>query len=778
MSESFLLDTGKPNVDCLLSTFNQCNPPVQGGVQWLDQVRDCNGPGDSADGRKHADPNNPDDDAFPWEGASNCKPFTADEVIGECTARDLAAFWRSMLQSGMGTSEEAGYAIALVEHLVFGPMMNQLDKEVELSAQHRHGRGWCVLAARWETKFGRKRHELTLDYIRGLAQQMAQAAQQQNTPAEQADPVYAPLLLALPDPTQDERSKELLRLWYAAYVRGSIPKKFQDRVPQLTNKQLQKVIDGLRSEESKASVVIPYICKDEAEILALEPWVEVVLPNTHTDVQTVLYHIEYVSKAELDGRVMSEGYDEKWVEQVKKKAGQEQSVQLPVRAKLLGPFGLLGQTSAPAPQAGLSSPPAGNTAAALVQLIHAVYLTTDEDGVPAAFCTTLHRDYKGGQDESGATVPGFAKHEPVETIHGVLPYVALVREWRARAISSSRSVQEMVSTQQKLIKDVEDQIIDRGSITIAPPVNVYESPAGVKYDFGAFAQNFVKQSKEPKFMELPSSAGLVDGVKVHDMVAHQVARRFGLLRKGIPPTLIDLLAQKDARRFLAAWTAAFQNVLALWQAHGDDAEFARITGAPTGWLEERRQQPNLLSAVFDFDVRELDPERFIEQIKAMNTVALPNDTLGVIERGNYATWMAQSIVGPRVAKRFVRPVAAASGALRDQAELQVLKMFAGTPPKFLDKDDPTAAGLLQFTNETVMNNPKYLMALDDEALVAVAGGQAQQLAQQMQQLGRRQPDPLFSGLLVKWLENLKFIGVTQQQNKQIGRQGVAGAGQE
>lgn len=768
MSESFLLDGGKPNVACLLQTLTQCQAPLQGGANWLDQVRDCNGPADSADGRKHANPEDPDDAAFPWEGASNCKPFTADEVINECTARDLATFWRAMLQSGLGTSEEANYAIALIEHLIFGPMMLQLDKEVELSAQHRHARGWCVLGARWVTKFGRKRHELTVKYIQALAQQLAQAAQQ-GQPVQ--DPIYAPLLLALPDPTQDAATRDLLRQWYQAYVRGSIPEKFLDRVPKLTDRQLNKIIEGLRSEAGRASVVLPYICQNEAEVVALEPYAEVVIPSTHTDVQTVLYHIEYVSKDTLEGRVVSEGYDEKWVAAVKEKAGQVPSAQLPVRAQLLGLSGLLGQASG----ARTGAMPLGNSATALVQLIHAVYLTTDDDGVPVAYCTTIHRDFKGGPDSNGREVPGFGKHELVETIHGVLPYTPLVREWRSRAIASSRSVQEMVSTQQKLIKDVEDQIVDRGSITIAPPVNVYESPAGVKYDFGAFAQNYIKPGKEPRFMDLPSSAGLVDGVKVHDMVANQVARRFGLMREGVMPTLMDLLAQKDARRFLAAWTGVFQHVLALWQVHGDDAEFARITGAPTGWLDGHRQQPNLLTAIFDFDVRELDPERFIEQIKAMNTVVLPNDVLGVIERGNYASWMAQSIVGPRVAKRFVRPVAAASGAMRDQAELQVLKMFAGTPPKFLDKDDPTASGLLQFTTETVMNNPKYLMALSDEALVAVAGPQAQQVAQQMPQ---RQPDPLFSGLLVKWLENLKFIGITQQQNKQIGRQGVAGPGQE
>lgn len=760
MSDSFLKPDGKPDVDCLLQAFTRSVPPMQGGTQWLDQVRDCNGPGDSADGRKHADPTDPDSEAFPWENASNCKPFTADDVINELTARDLAAFWRAMVQHGMGATEEATYAVALVEHLVFGPMMASLDKEVELSAQHKSARGYCILAPRWKTKFALKRYELTVEYI------TAQAA---NNP----ESLPAKMLFALPDPTQDEAVKSYLREWYKIYTTSQIPKQFADRIPAIKDKQLVKIIAGLRSEKQSASVVIPYLCHNGLEISALEPWAEVVIPNEMTDVQTLLYHIEYVSKSELDGRVIGEGYSKEWVEEAKKKAGSVATGQLPVRAKLLGLSGLLGG-SAGGRNASQSSPIPGNAANALVEIIHAVYLTVDEDDVPVAYCTTIHRDIKGGGNNAeGKAIPAFAKHEMVETINGELAYVALVREWRSRSITASRSVIEMVATQQKLLKDVQDQIVDRGSITIAPPVNVYESPAGVEYQFGPFVQNYVKVGKEPQFMQMPSSAGMADGVEVHNMVRKQVDNRFGLMSDDVPAPRMQILQEKDTRRFLCGWTMAFVQGLALCQQKMDDAEFARITGAPSGWLDERRNNPNLLTAVFDFDVRELDSEQFIEQVKAMNTVVIPNDVLGVIERGNYAAWMAQGIVGPRVAKRFVRPVAAASGALREQAELQVLKMYAGTPPKFLDKDDPTASGLLNFTIETVMNNPNYIRALDDEALQAVAGQQAQQIVQQMAQNGiQRTPNPLFSGLLVKWLENLKFIGITQQRNKQIGRQGV------
>lgn len=107
MNESYLTPNGQPALDLLASAFQRSAAPITGSLDWLDQIRDCNGPTDSPDGRKHDIPNDPNGKAFPWPGASNCKPFTADDVINELSARDLAAFWRALIQRGAGTSDES-----------------------------------------------------------------------------------------------------------------------------------------------------------------------------------------------------------------------------------------------------------------------------------------------------------------------------------------------------------------------------------------------------------------------------------------------------------------------------------------------------------------------------------------------------------------------------------------------------------------------------------------------------------------------------------------------
>lgn len=745
MNDSFLKANGTPDVTCLLDTFTRCSPIVPGGIDWLDEIRDCNGPNDSPDGRKHDIAGDPNGKAFPWENASNCKPFVADDVINELAARDLSAFWRSMIQRGAGQSEESGYAVALVEHLVFGPMMAKLDKEVELSTQLRHARGWCLLAPRWRQEFGLKRFEVSAEQLQAL---VAQA------PPESP---FSQLLTAILDPLLEEQAMSLLREWYNQYVTAALPEKFRERAPSISDKALRKAVRDLR-EKGKAATPIPYVCRNEPEIIALEPWREVFIPPELTDAQDVVFQVEYLTEQSLRARIVGEGYDEKWVEEAVKNKQAFGFNQLPVRSQ---PRGLSGALLGSAAQSTVAA--AGVSASevtGLIEVVYAIYRGLDEDDIPSAWCTVLHRNVS----------QQYGKHELIETINGDLPYIELAAEWRNRALASSRSVQEMVATQQKLIKDTLDQIIDRGSITILPPVNVYESPTGAKYQFGPAAQNYVRQGREPQFMQMPSGTGLADGVNVHNIIKKTVDNRFGLMSEDVSPSRMQTAQERSVRRFLISWSRAFQQVLALYQKHGDDADFARITGAPTGWLDARRSMPNLLSSIFDFDVRELDSEMFIEQLKAMNTMVLPNDVLGVIERGQYAAWMARGIVGPRVARSFLRTLPDASAALKDKAEAQVLKMFAGNAPSYLDQDDPTAASLLKFSTENVLANPNYVRALSDEALLAVAGQAAPMIAQR---IGQRQPNELFSALLVKWIENLKFIGVTQQENKQIGRMGIS-----
>ena len=771
-STGYLNEDGTPNLALLTEIFNRCQAPMAGGLTWLDQVRNCEWPGQFTDGRKHGVEGDPNGAPKPWENASDCRPFTVDDIINEIKATLTAAFWRAMVNPGAATSEESGYAVALVEWLVFTKMLAQLVDEVELSADYMQHVGWCLLAPRWKREVGLKRHTLKLDVLRAMAQQELAAAQQQGRPPGPMANLPAMIL----DPTLEDAAVEFLQGWYDQYVMATLPEDLRTRAPKTTAALARKVVQALRSE-GRATAPMPYVCANEPTIEALLPYEEAFVPPELTTEHELVFQVERVSEATLRGRELGVDYDPVWIEEALKRKGAWSTVSLPVGTSGQA-LQRMGSNATAATNA--SAQPAPDAASGQVEVIYAVYRAADEYGIPATYCTTFHREVSVAP---GTKRPLYALHELVENHGEGLPYVALLREKRKRSLVSSRGVTELASTDQNLIKGHLDSTLDLASLSVLPPMNIYESPTGDNRQFvyAPGIKNYTKQGREPQLMELSNRGGMINGLEATMLLTKRFENRFGALSEDVPPVRQQLKQEQGVRRHTVAWTLAFKQVLSLYQQHGDDAEFARVTGAPAGWLEQRRDVPGLLTAVLDFDVRELDPEMELKRVEAMNKIVLPNDVLGVVNRGAWAADMTRSILGPRRAKLLVRSQPEANAALRDKARAEVAQMFLGNAPTYLDDKDPTAGGLLQLTKETVMQNPVYLAALNDEALVTLTGGvaPAQQVLAQFEQMGvQRNPNERFSSLLLKWLENLQFIGVTQVQNKQIGRIGVNPQGTE
>lgn len=759
MPTDFLTASGDPNLPELINAFQRCAPAAPGGLEWMDAIANCRWANQSNDGRKHDVRGDPRGGAQPWDGASDCRPMVVDDAVNDLVSLLTSAFWRSMAQPGGSATESGGYAVALAEHLVFTQMLNELTDEVELAAQYTCRYGWCLLAPRWIDEIGLKRQKVTLQELTEFV-------------AQTGGPELAPQVnILILDPALEDAAVEFIRGWYDMYAAVALPERLRERAPKTSAKVARQAVRALR-ETGSAETLRPYLCRSEPEISALKPWEDVfVPPEMSARKLELVFYVEYLSEAELRGRILADEYSEPWVEAALKFKGAHLTNTLPVGTSGQALSGLNRGASGPSPQAGTIT----DQKHGLVAIVHAVYRAADADNVPAVYCTTFHPGVAG--DKNGQ--PLFGKHEVVQSSEGSLPYVDLRFEAVARPLASSRGVPEMTHTDQNLIKGLNDQMIDRASLTTIPPINIYTSPTGAQYRFAPAAQNHISPGREPKFMDVPSASGAVDNLKAEERVSRRVDNRFGLPAADVPPTRAATKQERIVRRFLLAWARAVQQALCLYQTNGSDAEFARITGAPPGWLDKHRDQPGFLSCALEFDPRDLDLESFVERVKAMNTLVLPNDVLGVINRAGYAGWMARGFLGPAVARQIVQPQNEASQALYERAHSEVLKMVAGNQPAYLDKMDPTAGALLQNTQQIVSQNPKYMQRLTDEALVTLGGPQgARQMVEMMDSLefkakfGGRMPDENFSKLLVNWLENLKFQSITQPANKQTGRIGV------
>lgn len=718
--------SSQPDVKQLCKEFAQCAPLTTSGygVQWVDHIRFCTWPGQTADGRKRGSKQK---EAFPWEGASDTKPMLADRIISENVGLLITSFWNAIVKPKSSTSEAGSYAVRLVDHFLNEVLYEDLVREVELAAQYREHYGWFVLNPTWEQRITLKRQTISLAEMAMYAATNAQSLGiDEGTLAAWHQMVM--------DPTQEEGAIDVLKLLWAHYAAQTIPPQLQDMVPPPADSNLRKGLRKLRQSGS-AEIVFANLTKNGPSLTALRPYDEVWIPSDASEIQTsrVIFQREYLSAADLRARIRTHQYEPAWVDAVIAKAGQGATFW-----KL--PEGQGGSLAAAMQGATISNEasmvPLGH---GLCEVIHAFHRSVDDDDVPAIYMTTFSplasRDDKGNDF--------YAKHELLDYPHGDYPFVGGCREYWCRRFTSSRGVPEIVHTSQNEIKALRDAMIDRTSITVIPPVNVYQTPLDTQYRFGPAVRNRVVPGKEPQFMQMPSGQGMNEAVTAMDRLGYEVDNYFGLMSEKVTPQRVQAVQARSVGAFLLTWSKAVQHLVSLAQAYMSDAEFSQITGAPEGWLDARRDKMGLLSAQLQYDVRELDSELAQKRIEAMNSVVLPSDVAGVINRTKWVEIQVRSI-NPTWSKELIVPGQQASEAMFKGVKDDLAQMFLGNEASYVE-NDPAASQKLQYAQQLVAANPNYQQAVAQ---------------------GTR-----FAELLQKWTKNLTF-SVQQQQNKQIGRIGV------
>lgn len=716
----------QPPIDALLAEWKKCSPQNLLAPSVVDDIRFCRWPGQSADGRKH---DKGDKTAFPWEGASDTRPMTVDRVITELVSMLTSSFWRAIVKPKASDDDVGAYAVSLADHFVTTRLYEPLIREVELAAQYCNHYGWYVLHPNWVQELGLKRRCVKLQELVMLGQQLAQ----QTGNVDLAD-----LGRMILDPTLETQAIEALQMVYDVYARQQLGTTFDIDIPKLSASTLRRALVELRSQDAEADIVVPYVARNGPSVSALKPWDEIFVPADTTDLQSarVIVQREWLSQAELESRVRTHEYDPQWV----KRAIKEKGKSSPLATLPEGtPGNAIRSMSDPSLPTGTTYSQGVQTNHDLIEVLHFTHRAVDDDGVPGIYLTTLHPLLT--KDEHGK--PIYAKHELVDYPHGEYPYVGGTREFVTRQFTASRGVPEIISTRQNEKKALLDAVIDRTSITVLPPVNVYPSPAGGAYRFGPAVQNKVQPGKEPAFMAMPSGTGMNEAFSTIDRFDREIDNQFGLLSPDVPPARSQMMQGNAVQRFLLTWSKALQQLVSLAQKYMPDAEFSDITGAPLGWLETRRDKPGLLAVELGFDVRELDSELVAKRIEAMNKAVLPSDVSGVINRPKWVELQVRAI-NPTWARELIQPTGAASQQIYDAVRNDIAQMFLGNEARYV-KDDPTAQTKLQYATQIVQQNPNYQQALQ-------AGGR-------------------FAELMQNYMKNLQF-SITQEANKMNGAIGV------
>lgn len=713
-----------PNVPELIAEFQRCSPAAGSGWDRStnnDDVRFNRWAGKTGDGRKHG---TPDKAAFPFENASDAEIFLADDLVNSLTAIEFEAFWRAWMLPKHGLSEESQYAVKLADYFVNDLLFDQLFKSVELSSQYRNHYGWMGLQPTWVQEISLEPKEITLDDIAALAY------------ARNDETALLPETII--DPTMDDESVRLLQMVYAEYTQQLMERVQTFQPKALRPATARRAIKDLR-ETGKTTIPVPAICRDEPAILPRKPWSELFITSDNADInQRRLYLRIFHDEVELKSRELTQGWSPAWVAEVLKTKGK-QSVWCD------------GDTATNPPQY-LSEARDGNTGNAwqtldrktgLMEVLYCLYRALDEDGIPGVYMTVVSPHI--GKEKSGEqkAETNYGWHGLVAGARGKIPMVIGTRENVSCNFTSSRGVPEIAKTHQRQKKTQHDGLVDWLSVSVFPPIFRYASSYDTKFRFGPGVVNTIKGPNDmPKTFDVPGK-GVPWSMEMIQALSNEAKDYFGLRTKEFPngdPAKLQI----KVGSFLLTWTSAIAELLSLAQVHMADSEFARVTGAPEGWLETRRKQYGLLGARLMFDVRELNPEYALKQLDIMNKTVLPGDVTGAIPRDKW-TQIQLRTVSPLWAKALHQDANGASEKLYEGVRSDIESMFLGSEVKY-SQNDPQASLKLKYATQIVQGNPHFMQAMQQE-------------------------ETRFNQLMMKYVKSLQF-SITEEQNKKVGAIGV------
>ena len=620
---------------------------------------------------------------FPWEGASDARIAIADEVINANVDLLTTSFWRAMTKVSAVAVDDLSVASTgnqLVDWAKNTQMFSDLTRECELLAQYVQTYGWSGGHVTWCEEGGQKENTITMQQIEEMAA-MVPGGTIKELPALIANPA-----------SEDQVSEILMSVF-----------------PHLKKKRALKAVRDLR-EYGESSFPIPTVVKSQPVIAALCPIDEISFPPETTNIQSarVVFRRFYMTELEILQKVETDGWDEEWAEAAIQTMGKSSSIALPMPVKSASGIAPLSREH-------------------LIEVVYSYQKALDEDDIPGVFCTVF----------TPQVGDNYAKFESIEYSHGLYPFVVWQTEFLNRKIVESRGVPEICASWQAEAKVQHDSITDFTSLTTVPPIEVPKNRAG-NLRLGPAVQLPVLRSGEIKFMAPPAREPSTAFLLL-DRIEKEVDRYFGRSTEKVPPVMALMRQQRIVNNWLHGWTDAFRQVLSLQLQYMSPEEIQRVTGSKV----DMSQVSDQFDITLKFDIQELHPDLMTEKLKAIQTMVIPMDSAGVIDRSKLIGMVLRAI-DPTLAEELVVDRGPAAQKMFEETNEEVGLISLGNPPKLREKD-PTAQMRLQFLTQIFQSNPKY-----------------------QQQLGT---DELFKENLKKYAENLQF-SVTQQQNAITGRLGV------
>lgn len=667
------------------------------------ETRFCLWAGQARDGRRWQKAYGTDIDVRPWDGASDVRTFTADEIVNHFVAVGMSAFRRADVQvtalrsAALDTSSKVNL---LLRWRFRSHLREEVDCELEKALQWRQTYGIAALGVWWRQARRLIRKQVVLGELIAQASQMMQAG----------DPSGAALVAQIADPMLDDKSAAQLRQMTQGIV------------------DLQGAKKILRELRSKGEVVIPNVkiavnqpCW-EALRLFLDVFCPVDTPSFRqakwTDRRRVL------SAADLDEGVNTLGWDRDWAEEVWAQRGKSFNGIWDYRNGMLGngPGRLTGGGEGMFSSQGYAGN--GMEAEQVEVYDHFERGIDAATGVPVLTKLTY----------SPLVRDSYAHFDLFDYEHGQLPFVELVRERVENAMADSRSVPEIATTAQETIKKQRDSANDYTDLTTLPPLLTPSWRANSKIKLGPGAQIPERKAGELHWLPPPSTGANV-ALSVEDRQQMSLARYFGQPMAGLDPSTIQIAQQHFVGKFLTEVGAAVRMTLKLEQQYMDDVDAEYMSGGqPTRLSLTRAEIQGDFAIVLAFDARDLDQEQLKMKMEFYKDFLLAVDTEGVISRSKLVQLGAR-LLDPDIADMVVGTPQQASQHEADDEKNNLAQIASGIEPPMVPEGQNYALRL-QTLVQALQTNPFLARRIGSQPdTYAILEARIKHLTQMAQQFG-------------------------------------------
>lgn len=622
-----------------------------------EDTRYCRWPGQSTDGKKHgdADQGKP---AFPFEGASDVRMRTSDDIINEQVILLMSAVGRMQLRftSPDPAKQKLADKLAVLWEWV---KANQLRREwfVELRklTQFRQGDspGVGVLQVYWRQDTSLQNHVLTSADIAQLAQEQSES----------------------PEPAETPEGEDLVALILAQF-------------PELPMGRAKKMVEDLGT---KGEAVFPYPVTSPGRVAlrARRLMEDVFIPENTEELQRtrVMYVREWFTAAELRSKDYNGEFKPGFVDDVLRHEG-ESCWRHYSHWHVNGDWSnrIIERTWDKERHRGQ------------YEILTAFFNASNKDGIPGVYNVVFHH---------AVETPG-SDLELCDYQHGRMPFVEFPREILTGRLWDTRGISELSMTEQQSLKVLHDSFVDHAQLSTVPPIKVPASRPKMALVIGPL--KLIKENRPNEISWMSPPAYPQSNDKVRESIGQRLDRYFGRMVETNTPDWVRNYQQDLVDSFLIDLVEAVKMALQLCQQYMTDETIQRILGPdglPIARTPEEIQGQFDVEVSFDAGMLSLDYVKTIADM--ISNYAMKWDKQGQIRSNELEQWFFSSL-SPTLARRLLTPVDQANQQETEAALTDFGKIKDGVEP-----DRPTEGVDFKARLDTILNigrmNPEAFATL-------------------------------------------------------------------